>query len=457
MNVILIVLAIFFTSVYFYGIVNKNFNKTALTISRIFVGLVFLFSGFVKSVDPLGSTYKFTDYFEAFGMPGLAKYAFGLAIILSSVEFVIGFMLFFNVKTRLANTLAFLFMIFFTPLTFYLAIKNPVSDCGCFGDALIITNWQTFWKNIIILSAVLFIFFNKKQLKPYFNKYKETALILLPSVLIIMFNIYNYQHLPVIDFRPYKIGNNIKVLTKTYDELSENIPEEKAILDKIPKDKAYDRYKTTYIYEKNGVKKEFDSIPDSTWKWVKTNNVLISEGYHPPIHDFSISNEKEGDITMQVLNDTNPVLLIISYRLKDANLSGIFSAYKFAEKAKKKGIKSYFLTASLQEDIDRLKDTLKRTFGKVESSPHYIYYYEKDGNIESFKQNNLPDTTIWHFIDKELVNDSDENNVFDFYETDGTTLKTIIRANPGVLLIKNGQVLNKWHYHDLDESFFDKF
>ena len=430
------------------------YKKYLLIVSRIFVGVVFLFSGFVKAVDPLGSTYKFTDYFTAFGFENLSFLAFPLAVFLSSIEFVIGFMLVFNVKTKQANLLALIFMIFFTPLTLYLAIYNPVSDCGCFGDALVISNWQTFWKNIIIDIPVIYLLLNKKQLKPHLDKYRETALILLPAILILMFSVYNYQHLPVIDFRPYKIGNNIKVLMKSYDELSKEIPEEKAILDKIPKDKAYDQYKTVYTYEKDGIQKQFTEIPDSSWKWVKTDNTLIASGYHPPIHDFSISNSEEGDITGEVLNDTAKSILIISYKINKADYTGLLSAVKYALDCNQKGIKSYFLTASLQEDINALKDSITKVFNlqadAEEGRTEYVYYYEKDGEIESFTEDNLPDSDEWTFIDKEQIS-SQEKTEFPvkFYETDETTLKTIIRANPGVVIIKNGVIINKYHYLDL--------
>jgi len=268
-----------------------------------------------------------------------------------------------------------------------------------------------------------------------------------------MFNIYNYQHLPVIDFRPYKTGNNINALMKPYNELSDKIPAEKEILDKIPANKAYDIYKTTYFYKKNGVIKTFTKIPDSSWTWIKTENILISEGYHPPIHDFSISNKTEGDITNKILNDTALNILIISYKIDKANFNGLLSVCKYAIDAfNKNGTKSYFLTASLNNDIEKLKDTLNVIFGYNSSNNNqqkeYIYYYEKNGEIESFTSGNLPNNDEWTFVDKEIIENTTPNKLpFNFYETDETTLKTIIRANPGIVFIKNGTIVGKKHYN----------
>jgi uncharacterized membrane protein YphA (DoxX/SURF4 family) len=138
--------------------------KLIRILSRLFIGAIFIYSGFVKGIDPLGSTYKFTDYFFAFGMEWLEPIAFPLAIILSALEFVVGISLFLGIKIKLSSLGALLFMLLFLPLTLYIALKDPVQDCGCFGDALILTNWQTFWKNIIIIIIpTIFIFISRNK------------------------------------------------------------------------------------------------------------------------------------------------------------------------------------------------------------------------------------------------------------------------------------------------------
>ena len=183
--------------------------KLLRNICRILVGIVFIYSGFVKGVDPLGSDYKFTDYFNAFGMSWMGFSTLFFSFLLSMAEFLIGICLFLNIKLKTAAWGAILFMGFFTPLTLVLAIKNPVTDCGCFGDALILTNWETFWKNIILLAMTLVIFYTRDKYKSIFNFLEQT--VLLVGTIIFMFCIqwYSFRHLPIVDFRPYAIGKNI--------------------------------------------------------------------------------------------------------------------------------------------------------------------------------------------------------------------------------------------------------
>ena len=183
--------------------------KLLRNICRILVGIVFIYSGFVKGVDPLGSDYKFTDYFNAFGMSWMGFSTLFFSFLLSMAEFLIGICLFLNIKLKTAVWGAILFMGFFTPLTLILAIKNPVTDCGCFGDALILTNWETFWKNIILLAMTLVIFYTRDKYKPIFNFLEQT--VVLVGTVIFMFCIqwYSFRHLPIVDFRPYAIGKNI--------------------------------------------------------------------------------------------------------------------------------------------------------------------------------------------------------------------------------------------------------
>jgi energy-coupling factor transporter transmembrane protein EcfT len=433
----------------------------------LFVGAVFVFSGFVKAVDPMGSSIKYTDYFHSFGLEFLIDFVFPLAIILSTIEFMVGLSLILNIKIKLNSTISFLFMAFFTPLTFYLAIANPVTDCGCFGDALVITNWQTFWKNIVILMPTLIIFFNRNDIKAWLSKINELILIGFGIIAITWFSIYCDQHLPVLDFRPYKIGNNISALQKEIYELDENIPEEKAILDKVPINERQDSVITTFIYEKDGVQKEFSEVPeDTTWQWIETKNNVIREGYHPPIHDFSITDLNGNDITKQVLSDTAYSFFIISYKIEKADLDGIIAATKLAASST---YNFYFLTASLNEDIEELNDTLVKLIdnktieyeAKASEEKHVetIYYYEKDGEVMEFTVDEIPNDDTWEYIGEEEIESTETSLVnplpFNFYTTDETTLKTIIRSNPGLVLVKNGTVINKWAYMDIPESIDD--
>ena len=462
MNIILTILTVFFIATAVKSYIKCNNESKLIFIYRSFIGIVFVFSGFVKAVDPLGSTYKFIDYFNAFGLEFFNDFAFSLAILLSVIEFLIGALLLLNIKTKISSYFALAFMLAFTPLTLVLAINNPVSDCGCFGDALILTNWQTFAKNIVILIPSIVIVLKRNSIKSYLNKNVELLISAVIAFIITLFSIYNYENLPVVDYRPYKIGNNISALKKEFYELDKNIPSEKAIIDATPENEREYIAESTYLYEKNGTVKEFTEIPDSTWVWKETITDVISEGYKPPIHDFSIYNDTEGDITEMILNDTSYVFLLISYKINKTSIQEWKKATELAIQSNDKGVKFYCLTASTDDDINLLKDSLNEMFSfsadnNIDKTAETIYYYEKDGEIEEFTENEQPDGDEWILVGEELVeNDAVEVNTnklpFEFYSSDETTLKTIIRSNPGLVLIKNATIINKWHYNNFPEE-----
>ena len=220
----------------------------------------FIFSGFVKSVDPLGSQYKIQDYLSAFGMASWFPSFFPLlgGIILSAIEFSVGIFLFFGVRRSVASTLALILMIFMTPLTLYLALFNPVSDCGCFGDAWVLTNWETFGKNVILLIAAVIVFKERKLLIRFVSQKMEWLVSLYTLFFVFALSFYCLDRLPVLDFRPYKIGKNI--------------PEGMT----IPDGSKPSVYESIFTLEKNGEKKEFtlENYPDSTWKFIDTRTVL---------------------------------------------------------------------------------------------------------------------------------------------------------------------------------------
>ena len=370
--------------------------KIIATISRYLTGIIFVFSGFVKAVDPLGYTYKFIDYFnDAFFIHSIDAAGFPFAIFMSSVELAIGIMLILNLKPKLAIWGALLLMLFFTPLTLYLAIANPVHDCGCFGDAIIMTNWQTFWKNIVITIFVLLYFIYRKKFKEKLKNSIKYIIILAIVALTIGFQFYNYAYLPIIDFRPYKVGTHIP---------------DKMI---IPEGEATDEYKSTVVFEnkETGEVKEYpadnypwdDSVWVETWEWKETKNVLIKKGYEPPIHDFNLVTIEGEEITDDVLSKEKPILLIVAYDLEKTNnkaLIKIADLSKEFSKIENDGV--YCLTASLEDQINKLDNKI---------------------------------------IDSEII----------FCNTDEITLKTIIRANPGILLIKKGTIIDKWHFNRMPD------
>lgn len=355
-------------------------------ISRILLAIVFIFSGFVKVIDPLGLTYKIEDYFTAFGgiFTNLTFFALPAGIILPVIELVIGLNLLFMIHLRITSFATLIFMLVMTPLTLYIAIYNPVTDCGCFGDALVISNWQTFYKNIVflVLSIVLIITLRGKN--PILLPHIEWIVVSVFTIFGVALSLHCLNHLPLIDFRPYKIGTNI--------------PE--AML--VPQDAPSDVYNTTFIYKKDGVEKEFtlENYPkgDSTWTFVDQKTTIVSEGYKAPIHNFTMVNSNFEDITEDVIYYAGSTYLLIMYDLNKSSEKGAKKAQEIYEKYKNTTVRFYALTASSDDEIAAFK--------------------EKTGVS------------------------------YPFCKTDPITLKTIIRANPGLMLIKNGTIQKKWHWRD---------
>ena len=362
---------------------SKSKNNILL-IARIIFGLVFLFSGFVKAVDPLGTAYKISDYLEAFSLTSLDFLAFPAALILIATEFAIGFNILLNVHLKATTWVAGIFMLVMTPITLYLAISNPISDCGCFGDAIVMTNWQTFYKNVILCIVLAIIALLQNQSRPWLSNMGASIVTLLPILISFGISIYCYNLLPILDFRPYKKGNNI----------IEGM--------QIPDDAPLDKYETTFFYEKDGVEQAFtlDNYPaeDSTWTFVRQESKLIEQGFVPPIHDFSIVTE-DGDITDLILEDAGYTLLIISHKVEKASTKNIKCLKSAIANAKKAGANVIWLTSSYSDDIDEFKT-----------------------------QYGIDDT---------------------FGATDDITLKTIIRSNPGLVLIKDATIIEKWHHNSL--------
>ncbi len=356
-------------------------------ISRLILGIVFIFSGFVKGVDPLGSTYKFTDYFNAFNIGFLEPFALVLAIILAAAEFSIGVSLLFRFRYRIGVWAVLVFISFFTIITFILALTNPVSDCGCFGDAIILTNWQTFFKNLILLPFVLHIFWFRASRKDVFTPPFSWLALMVFTLVFLGIEFHAYRHLPMLDFRPYSVG--------TY------IPEKMSMPEGAPQDEI----KSFLYYEKEGTVEEFteDNFPweDTTWTYVDSKHILVKKGYEPPIHDFTIVDETDTDITSALLSDEGYSFLLVAAHLEDADTEALNYASRLAAWCGQAGHSFYCTTASGEQEIEEIRQTLDPAFG--------------------------------------------------FHTTDEITLKTIVRSNPGLLLIKEGTILAKWAYRDFPD------
>ena len=360
-------------------------SNILLEIARMIVGLTFVFSGFVKAIDPLGSTYKFEDYFTAFGgfFEHLTPIAFPAAIALSTLELLIGVCLLLKIKLKTMSVVALLFMAVMTPLTLYIALKNPITDCGCFGDAIILGNWTTFYKNLVLVALVLLVLIFNRQFRNMFMPKVEWAIVVLTAIVGVGLSVHGFRHQPMIDFRPYKVGVNIP---------------EKMV---VPEGAAGDKYETTLIYQKNGQQQEFtiENYPkDSTWTFVEQKTTLVSKGFTPPIHNFSIVDQKLNDITEYVLTYKGTVNLLCMYDLSKTSLKGAEAAETLYQKIKASGAPFYALTASSDEEIDAFRSKTGATYP--------------------------------------------------FCKTDPITLKTIVRGNPAMMTIKNGTIIGKWNWRD---------
>ena len=365
-------------------------RAVVVNLCRFVLGGTFIFSGFVKAIDPLGSFYKIQDYLVAFGMgewfPFYAMLFF--AILLSAIEFCIGIFLFMGIRRRLASSLALLLMCVMTPLTLYLAIADPVSDCGCFGDAVVLTNWQTFGKNVFLLFAAIVVFRERKQLIRFVTLKVEWMVSLYTILYIFVLSFGCLKDLPILDFRPYRIGINIVEGMEVPEGAEPSI------------------FETRFVLEKDGNRQEFglEDYPDSTWTFIEARTILKKKGYEPPIHDFSLLEVETGeDITERVLSDDGYTFLLIAHRIEEADDSNIDLVNEVYDYCVEYGYTFYGVTSSSEEEIE--------------------YWCDRTGAE------------------------------YPFCQMDDITLKTIIRSNPGLLLLKHGTILNKWSNNRLPDEY----
>ena len=365
---------------------SQRLLKMTVNLCRIIVALTFIFSGFVKAIDPIGLQYKLQDYLGAIGIPGFLPdwMLLIMAVLLAAVEFCMGIFLLFAIQRRLISKLIVVFMSIMTLITVWLVVANPVKDCGCFGDALHLTNTETLVKNIILLGCSIVIMRRPLAMFRFISESNQWIVINYTIVFIFVSSGLSLYYLPLSDFRPYHIGTNIPRGME------------------IPKDAEQPQFETTFIMEKGGQRKEFtlNDYPDSTWKFIDSKTVQVKEGYIPPIHDFSVADRKTGkDLTDSVLRHKGYTFLLIApylERADDSNFGDIDQLYEYAQTY---NIPFYCLTASTAKAIQRWRDITGAEYP--------------------------------------------------FCITDETTLKTIVRSNPGLLLLKDGTIINKWSHNQL--------
>ena len=363
--------------------------KLLLVLSRIIVGATFLFSGFVKAVDPLGFTYKIQDYLIETGLTQLFPLALPAALLMVVAEFSLGAFLLLGIYRRWTTRMTALFMLFFTPLTLWIALANPVEDCGCFGDAFIISNWQTFFKNIILLAGAMLLLVRRERITPLFSSKMASAAALFTLLFALLFALHNLYRLPLFDFRPYRIGANIP--RQMFVD-----PEKADVLE------------TIFIYAKDGEEKEFteENYPwnDSTWTFVDMRTDLVKKGEKTAIEDFAIESlyfdaadglwQTGGEITDMILNEPSYTFLMIAYSLDEMS----------------------------ERHLDRFKEL--HGYARERGFPFYLVTSTAADHVG-----------LW---------EEEHQTGFQFTHADERVLKTMIRSNPGLMLLKEGNVVNKW-------------
>ena len=322
-------------------------RKVAVNICRLVLALTFIFSGFVKAVDPLGTQYKIHDYLMALGIGKMVPDFTTLAasVLLGATEFFLGICLLFAIRRRIVSKLVLLIMVLMTPLTLWLALSDPISDCGCFGDALVLTNWQTLWKNVILLCAAIVVWKWPLEMPRLISRSNQWIVMNYSLVFILLFiSAKSLYTLPQFDFRPYHIGADIRQ------------------------------------------------------GWLK-----MMEGEESPYQELFIEQVEDGeDITEKILSDEGYTFLLIAPHLEQADDSRLDEINQMYEYSLDNGYPFYCLTASGETAIEKWRDLTGAEYP--------------------------------------------------FCQTDDITLKTIIRSNPGLVLMKDGKVIRKWSHNNMPEE-----
>lgn len=355
--------------------------------SRIFVGVLFIISGLLKLDDPVGFSYKLAEYFgePVLNMPFLIPLALSLSVFIVIFEVVLGVMLLVGYKSKFTVWCLLLMIVFFTFLTFYSAYFDVVKDCGCFGDALKLTPWQSFTKDLVLLFFILILFINRKLIRPFMSATLTNITVYTSLLICIFLTYYILNHLPIIDFRPYKVGTDIQKGM----EIPEGAP--RSVIEMV------------FVYDVNGVKKEFTdkelmNIPPNA-KFIERKDNVISQGYVPPIHDFTM--EKDGSDYKDELLLEPKLMVFVMYDLAKSDADGLQKLKGLSTDAASKGYKVIAMTASGAEESAKVK-------------AQYGF-------------------------------------AFDFYFCDAITLKTIERANPSIVILEKGVITQKKHHNDIDK------
>ncbi len=375
--------------------------------SRIVTGMLFIFSGLVKANDPTGFGYKLEEYFHVFGTHFLNDYAIAIAVVICGLEILLGALLLLGFWGRTVAWGLLLLILFFTFLTFYSAFFEVVTSCGCFGDAIPLTPWESFGKDLVLLLLIGFIFVNRKQISPLVSGWFTQSIITAMLVVISLgIGIYTVNFLPFIDFMPYKKGNNLpKLMTLPEGEMGDQYEiiytlknkasgEDKKVSDKV------------YIAEELWKDENWEIIGDPESK-------LVKKGYQIPISDLLISDANGDDVTHELIENPYYNLVVVAWDLEKTNLEALREINALVMNAAEAyNVRSILLTASSTQKAQQVSDEL--------------------------------------------------NLLAEIFYADAVPLKSMVRANPGVLLMQNGTVVDKWHYNTLpdfdtlDKLYFSK-
>ena len=369
-----------------------------LGFCRIFTGLLFIFSGFIKANDPTGFGYKLQEYFEVFHLTAFNEYATAIAVVICGFEILLGALLLFGVYANLVAWGLLLLILFFTFLTFYSAFFEVVTSCGCFGDAIPLTPWQSFSKDLVLLVLILIIFFYRKQIRSIIKgSGNQFVVTLITAIVSLGIGVYTVNYLPFIDFLPYKIGNNLPslmvlpegkeadVFEQLYTMKNKKTGETKKVNDKI--------YMADKLWE------------DESWEIIgEPESRLVKKGYDIPIPDLLITDADGADHTQEIIANPYYNVIIVAKDLSSTNIDALQRINQTVTQMTKdyNGLRVVLLTASASKDAQYLSDKMQL--------------------------------------------------IAEIYYADLIPLKSMVRANPGVILLKGGNVMGKWHYNNFPDA-----
>ena len=358
--------------------------KYLRAISRLVIGLLFIFSGFTKGIDPVGTGFVFAEYFKAFGFSFMTPLSIPVGMLLAAFEFMLGTAVLIGLKMRLASIASMLFMIFFTLFTLGIAIFHPVRHCGCFGDAIHLSNWATFIKNVIFTPFTIVLYWQRKQFKPIAPCLWEWGTMGAMGLLSLAVSLHCLYHLPLMDFAGFKVGNNILEATK------------------IPEGAPVREYKTTFYYEKAGKTQAFsiDNLPDASWTYVSSKTKVTKAGTLPQIPVLDISSYKDGRYLTDSLMSVQGPLLV--------------ATLPYADKGRTKGL----------EKLSALS--------AAGAFPLAVISGSEGGSVGQLLQTQGMDVP--------------------YYFTDAKIVYTMVRANPGLMLLYDGWVVAKWSSYDIPSA-----